>query len=45
MNIIIASIKDALSKPILAGYMLTEGRKIKKIPEEKKDYEKDRNYI
>lgn len=32
VNIIIASIKDALSKPIKAGYMLTEGRKIKKIP-------------
>ena len=28
----IASIKDALSKPIRAGYMLTEGRKIEKIP-------------
>lgn len=32
VNIIIASIKDALSKPIKAGYMLTEGRKVKKIP-------------
>jgi long-chain acyl-CoA synthetase len=32
VNIIIASIKDALSKPIKAGYMLTEGRKIQKIP-------------
>ncbi len=32
VNIIIASVKDALSKPIRAGYMLTEGRKIKKIP-------------
>ena len=32
VNIIIASIKDALSKPIMAGYMLTEGRKIQKIP-------------
>ena len=31
-NVIIASIKDALSKPIRAGYMLTEGRKIKRIP-------------
>ncbi|MGI5888181.1 MAG: class I adenylate-forming enzyme family protein [Oscillospiraceae bacterium] len=31
-NIIIASIKDELSKPIKAGYMLTEGRKIQKIP-------------
>lgn len=32
LNIIIASIKDELSKPIKAGYMLTEGRKIQKIP-------------
>jgi len=32
VNIIIASIKDALSKPLKAGYMLTEGRKIQKIP-------------
>ena len=32
VNIIIASIKDALSRPLRAGYMLTEGRKIKKIP-------------
>lgn len=31
-SIIIASIKDELSKPIKAGYMLTEGRKIQKIP-------------
>ena len=31
-NIIIASVKDELSKPIKAGYMLTEGRKIQKIP-------------
>ena len=34
INIIIASVKDALSKPIKAGYMLTEGRKIKKIPDD-----------
>ncbi len=34
VNIIIASVKDALSKPVRAGYMLTEGRKIKKIPKE-----------
>jgi len=34
VNIIIASIKDELSKPILAGYMLTEGRKVRKIPED-----------
>ena len=33
-HIIIASIKDALSAPIRAGYMLTEGRKIRKIPED-----------
>ena len=33
-NIIIASVKDELSKPIKAGYMLTEGRKIKKIPQD-----------
>ena len=32
VNIIIASIKDELSRSIKAGYMLTEGRKIKKIP-------------
>ena len=34
VNIIIASVKDALSKPIRAGYMLTEGRKIRKIPKD-----------
>ena len=34
VNIIIASVKDALSKPVRAGYMLTEGRKIKKIPKD-----------
>ena len=34
VNIIIASVKDELSKPIRYGYMLTEGRKIKKIPSE-----------
>ncbi len=32
VNIVIASVKDALSRPIRAGYMLTEGRKIQKIP-------------
>ena len=32
VNIIIARVKDELSKPVKAGYMLTEGRKIKKIP-------------
>lgn len=31
-NIIIARIRDALSRPLKIGYMLTEGRKIKKIP-------------
>ncbi|MDO4938479.1 MAG: AMP-binding protein [Lachnospiraceae bacterium] len=34
VNIIIASVKDELSKPIRAGYMLTEGRKIQKIPKD-----------
>ncbi len=31
-NIIIASVKDELSPHIKAGYMLTEGRKVEKIP-------------
>ena len=31
-NVIIARIKDALSRPIRYGYMLKEGRKIEKIP-------------
>ena len=31
-NVIIARVKDALSRPIKVGYMLTEGRKIEKIP-------------
>lgn len=34
VNIIIARIRDVLSKPMKAGYMLTEGRKVKKIPED-----------
>ena len=34
VNIIIASVKDALSRPVRTGYMLTEGRKIKKIPKD-----------
>ena len=34
VNIVIASVKDALSKPVRAGYMLTEGRRIKKIPKD-----------
>ncbi len=33
-HIIIARIKDELAQPIKAGYMLTEGRKIKKIPKD-----------
>ena len=32
VNMIIASVRDALSPTIKAGYMLTEGRKIQKIP-------------
>ena len=31
-QVIIARVKDALSRPIKVGYMLTEGRKIEKIP-------------
>ena len=34
VNIIIASVKDALSRPVRAGYMLTEGRKIQRIPKD-----------
>ncbi len=34
VNIIIASIKDELSKPMKAGYMVTAGRKIEKIPKD-----------
>ncbi len=34
VNIIIASVKDELSRPVRAGYMLTEGRKIRKIPDD-----------
>lgn len=34
VNIIIASVKDALSRPVKAGYMLTEGRKVRKIPKD-----------
>ena len=33
-NVIIASIKDELAQPIKAGYMLTEGRKIERIPKD-----------
>jgi len=32
VNIVLASVKDELSQPIKAGYMLTAGRKIEKIP-------------
>ena len=32
VNIILASIKDELSRPLKAGYMLTDGRKMEKIP-------------
>ncbi|MDO4744521.1 MAG: AMP-binding protein, partial [Clostridia bacterium] len=34
VNVIIATIKDELSKPVRAGYMLTENYKIKKIPDD-----------
>ncbi len=34
VNVIIARIKDELSTPLKAGYMLTDGRKIEKIPDE-----------
>ena len=34
VNIVIARIRDALSKPLKAGYMLTEGRKLEKIPKD-----------
>jgi long-chain acyl-CoA synthetase len=34
VNMIIASVKDELSRPIRAGYMLTEGRKIRRIPQD-----------
>ena len=34
VNIVIARIRDALSKPLRVGYMLTEGRKIRKIPDD-----------
>ena len=33
-NVIIARIKDELTRPIKVGYMMTEGRKIQKIPRE-----------
>ncbi len=33
-HVIIARIKDELTRPIRVGYMLTEGRKVKKIPKD-----------
>mgnify|MGYP004517620455 CR=1 FL=1 len=33
-NVILARIRDELSRPIRAGYMLTEGRKIQRIPKD-----------
>jgi len=33
-NVILARIRDELSKPIRVGYMLTEGRKIQRIPKD-----------
>lgn len=32
VNIVLAQVKDELSRPVKAGYMLTAGRKIQKIP-------------
>ena len=34
VNVVLASIKDELSRPVRAGYMLTEGRKMQKIPDD-----------
>ncbi|MBQ9535890.1 MAG: AMP-binding protein [Clostridia bacterium] len=34
VNVIIASIRDELSKPVKAGYMITEGYKIERIPDD-----------
>ncbi len=34
VNVILASIKDELAQPLKAGYMITEGYKIAKIPED-----------
>ena len=34
VNVIIAKIKDELAQPLKTGYMLTEGRKIAKIPDD-----------
>lgn len=34
VNVIIAKIKDELAQPLKTGYMLTEGRKIARIPDE-----------
>ena len=34
VNIVLASIRDALSTPVKAGYMITEGLKIERIPDD-----------
>lgn len=34
VNVILASIKDELSKPLRAGYMITEGYKLARIPDD-----------
>ena len=34
VNVVIASVKDEMTRPIKAGYMLTEGRKVQKIPKD-----------
>ena len=34
VNVVLARIRDALSRPLRVGFMLTEGRKIRKIPED-----------
>ena len=33
-NLILASVKDELTQPLKTGYILTEGRKIKKVPKD-----------
>ena len=33
-NLILASVKDELAQPLKTGYILTEGRKIKKVPKD-----------
>ncbi len=34
VNVVIASVKDEMTRPLKAGYMLTEGRKVQKIPKD-----------